>query len=65
MALAIGGLLFGICINTLPVSVVTPITAASPFITVLLARAIHKEKLNRLQIVGVTFVIVGSIAVSL
>lgn len=65
IALAIGGLLFAVCINVLPVSIVTPITAASPFITVLLARAIHKEKLSRLQLVGVTCVIVGSIAVSL
>ncbi len=65
IAFAIGGLSFAVCINSLPVSVVTPITAASPFITVLLARAIHKEKLSRLQITGVTFVIVGSVAVSL
>lgn len=64
-ALAIGGLLFTICIDVLPVSVVTPITAASPFITVMLARIFFKEKLTRGQIGGVALVIVGSIAVSL
>ena len=64
-ALAIGGLLFGVCINVLPVSVVTPITAASPFITVILARFIHKEKLSRLQALGVAFVIIGALAISL
>lgn len=65
VSLAVGGTLFGVCVNSLPVSIVTPITAASPFITVLLARVIHKERLTRRQIAGVTLVIIGSIAVSL
>ena len=65
LALAIGGLLFMVCIQALPVSVVTPITAASPFITVLLARFTHNEKLSKFQSAGVTLVIIGALAVSL
>ena len=65
LALAVGGLLFGVCINVLPVSIVTPITASSPFITVILARFTHNEKLSRLQTVGVVLVITGALAVSL
>jgi DME family drug/metabolite transporter len=65
IALALGGILFAICVDVLPVSVVTPITASSPFITVLIARFFYREKLTRLQNVGVGLVIVGSLAVSL
>ena len=65
VALALGGLLFGICVNVLPVSVVTPITASSPLITVMIARFFYREKLTRIQNAGVFFVILGSIAVSL
>ena len=65
LALALGGLLFGLCVEVLPVSVVTPITASSPFITVLLARLIHNERLSKLQSLGVTLVITGALAVSL
>lgn len=65
LALAWGGVLFGVCVEALPVSIVTPITASSPFITVLMARLIHKERLSRSQQAGVTLVILGSIAVNL
>jgi uncharacterized membrane protein len=65
VALALGGVLFGICVNVLPVSVVTPITASSPLLTVMIARFFYKERLTRVQNAGVVFVILGSIAVSL
>jgi DME family drug/metabolite transporter len=65
VALAIGGILFGICIKVMPVSVATPITASSPFITVLIARIFFKEKLTALQNVGVGLVVLGSISISL
>jgi drug/metabolite transporter (DMT)-like permease len=65
VALALGGVLFGICVNVLPVSIVTPITASSPLITVIIARLFYKERLTGVQNIGVVFVILGSIAVSL
>jgi drug/metabolite transporter (DMT)-like permease len=65
VALAMGGVLFGVCVNVLPVSIVTPITASSPLITVIIARLFYKERLTKVQNAGVVFVILGSIAVSL
>ena len=65
VAMAIAGILYGYCISMMPVSVVTPITASSPFVTVLIARLFYREKLSRLQNVGIVLVIAGSIAVSL
>ncbi len=65
VALTFAGLLYGYCIQVLPVSAVTPITASSPFMTVVLSRIIFKEKLTNLQRGGVFLVIAGSISVSL
>ena len=65
LSVALGGIAFAMCIQVLPVSVVTPITASSPFMTVLISRIIFKEKLSRLQGGGVALVIAGSIGVSL
>jgi drug/metabolite transporter (DMT)-like permease len=65
LSLTLGGILYGTCVETLPVSVVTPITASSPFITVILSRIFFKEKLSLISSVGVIMVVVGSIAVSL
>lgn len=65
LGVALGGIAFAMCIQMLPVSVVTPITAVSPFITVLLCRVVNKEKLSRMQSIGVALVIAGSISVSL
>ena len=65
IGVALGGVTFAMCIRVLPVSVVTPITASSPFITVLLARVFMKEKLTATQGAGIALVIAGSIAVSL
>jgi drug/metabolite transporter (DMT)-like permease len=65
VALALAGILFGVCVNVMPVSVVTPITASSPLVTVLIARFFYKEKLTKAQSAGIAFVVLGSIAVSL
>ena len=65
IGVALGGIAFAMCIQVLPVSVVTPITASSPFMTVLISRILFKEKLSRLQAIGVVLVIAGSIGVSL
>jgi drug/metabolite transporter (DMT)-like permease len=65
IGLAVSGVLFAVCIEAFPVSVVTPITASSPFMTVMLARAVLKEKLSPVQSAGVALVIAGSISVSL
>jgi drug/metabolite transporter (DMT)-like permease len=65
VGLALGGIFFGVCVEVLPVSIVTPITASSPFVTVLITRFFYKEKLTRLQNAGVALVILGSVSVSL
>jgi uncharacterized membrane protein len=65
VGLALGGIFFGVCIEVLPVSVVTPITSSSPFVTVLISRFFYREKLTKLQNIGVGLVILGSISVSL
>jgi drug/metabolite transporter (DMT)-like permease len=65
IGIALSGVLFGVCISRFPVSVITPITASSPFMTVLLARVVLKEKLSKVQSAGVALVIAGSVAVSL
>lgn len=61
----LGDQMYIYAINVLPVSVVTPITASSPFVTVLIARLIYKEKLSKLQNAGIVLVSLGSLAVSL
>ena len=63
--ISLSGILFGMCLVRFPVSIVTPISASSPFMTLLLARVILKEKLSRPQIAGVVMAIAGSISVSL
>jgi drug/metabolite transporter (DMT)-like permease len=65
VGIALSGVLFGICIVRFPVSVVTPITASSPFMTVILSRLFLEEHLSRVQSAGIALVIVGSISVSL
>ncbi|MDR1470943.1 MAG: DMT family transporter [Synergistaceae bacterium] len=65
LALVLGGILYGSCIANLPVSVVTPITASSPFITAILSRIAFKERMSLIQSAGASLVVVGSIAVSL
>jgi drug/metabolite transporter (DMT)-like permease len=65
VGIALSGILFGICIVRFPVSVVAPITASSPFMTVLLSRIFLKERLSRVQSAGIALVIAGSISVSL
>ena len=65
IGIALSGILFATCLERFPVSVITPITASSPFMTLVLARLILKEKLSRVQSAGVVIVIAGSISVSL
>jgi DME family drug/metabolite transporter len=65
VGVALSGVLFAKCLQNFPVSVVTPITASSPFMTVLISRVFLKEKLSVAQSAGVALVIAGSISVSL
>ncbi|MDR0764760.1 MAG: DMT family transporter [Synergistaceae bacterium] len=65
VGIALSGVLFGVCIVRFPVSVVTPITASSPFMTVMLSRIFLKEHLTRVQSAGIALVIAGSVSVSL
>jgi drug/metabolite transporter (DMT)-like permease len=65
VGIALSGVLFALCIQNFPVSSISPITASSPFMTVLLSRIFLKEKLSRAQSAGVALVIVGSVSVSL
>jgi drug/metabolite transporter (DMT)-like permease len=65
VGIALSGILFAVCIQNFPVSVISPITASSPFMTVLLSRIFLKEKLSGVQSAGVVLVIAGSVSVSL
>ncbi|MDR1965859.1 MAG: DMT family transporter [Synergistaceae bacterium] len=65
IGIGLSGVLFGKCIQEFPVSVVTPITASSPFMTALLSKIFFKETLSRVQYAGVALVIAGSVSVSL
>jgi drug/metabolite transporter (DMT)-like permease len=65
VTIGIAGILFAVCIQSFPVSVVTPVTSASPFLTVILSRIFLKERLSKTQNVGISFVVIGSIIVSL
>ncbi|MCL2684728.1 MAG: DMT family transporter [Synergistaceae bacterium] len=63
--ISLSGILFGMCLARFPVSVVTPICASSPFMTLIFARVFLKEKLSKIQGAGIVMVIAGSISVSL
>jgi uncharacterized membrane protein len=65
VGIALSGVLFALCIQNFPVSVISPITASSPFMTVLMSRIFLKEKLSGVQSAGVALVIAGSVSVSL
>jgi uncharacterized membrane protein len=65
VGIALSGVLFAVCIQNFPVSVISPITASSPFMTVLISRIFLKEKLSGVQSAGVALVIAGSVSVSL
>jgi drug/metabolite transporter (DMT)-like permease len=65
IGIALSGVLFALCIQNFPVSVISPITASSPFMTVLISRVFLKEKLSGVQSAGVALVIAGSVSVSL
>jgi uncharacterized membrane protein len=65
IGMALSGVLFALCLQNFPVSVISPITASSPFMTVLLSRIFLKEKLSGVQSAGVALVIAGSVSVSL
>ena len=65
IGLALGSIFYAVCINSMPVAVVTAITSTSPFIAALFGHFVLKEKLSRLQWAGVVMIISGSVTVSL
>ena len=62
---ALGILTFFVAMKTGKISIVAPATSLYPVITVILALAILKEKLNRLQIVGLSLSLIAIVILSL
>lgn len=65
IGLALGSILYATCISSMPVAVVTAITATSPFIAALFGHFVLKDRLTRLQWTGVVLIICGSVTVSI
>jgi drug/metabolite transporter (DMT)-like permease len=65
VGLSLGGLTNAFALQTVPVSIVAPITASNPMIAAIIARIAFKERLSLLQWVGIVMVIIGGIEVSL
>ena len=63
-SLAIGGIAFARALETVPVSMASPITASNPVIAAVIARFAFNERLTPLQWFGIVMVIVGGIEVS-
>jgi drug/metabolite transporter (DMT)-like permease len=62
--LALGGITIVFAYETIPVSVVAPITAASPVIAAMIAKFAFNEKLSWIQWFGIIMVILGGLVVS-
>ncbi len=65
VGLSIGYTMYAYCVKTLPVAIVTPITATSPLIAALYAHFVMKKKLSAIQWTGVGMIIAGSVLVSI
>jgi drug/metabolite transporter (DMT)-like permease len=62
--LAHGGITIVFAFETIPVSVVSPLTAASPVIAAMIAKFAFNEKLSWIQWFGIIMVIIGGLVVS-
>jgi transporter family protein len=58
-----GVLVFSFAINVGPASLVIPISAAYPLVTVMLALLLLHEKLRRLQMIALSFILIGLIVI--
>ncbi|MCD6477641.1 MAG: DMT family transporter [Candidatus Aenigmarchaeota archaeon] len=56
---------FGLGVNSVYVSIVSPIAASFPLVTIILARIFLKEKLEMNQKIGVTGILIGLILLSM
>lgn len=63
--LALGGVLFTLSLRAAPVSLVTPITATSPFLTALFSFFVLREPTRAVQWAGIAFIVGGSAAISM
>ena len=63
--LALGGISLLYALETIPASVVAPITASNPIIAAMIARFAFNEKLSPIQWIGIVLVIIGGIEVSI
>lgn len=61
ISLAFGGIAFMLALEFTPASIVTPITATSPFVTVLFAVLWLREPASATQWVGIVLIVLGSI----
>ncbi|MDD4160238.1 MAG: EamA family transporter [Synergistaceae bacterium] len=65
IGLGLGSIFYTTCINSMPVAVVTAITATSPFIAALFGHFVLNDRLRGLQWAGVVLIITGSVTVSI
>ncbi len=65
IGLGLGYMVYAYCVKTLPVALVTPITATSPLMAALYAHFVMKQKLSAMQWAGVAMIISGSVMVGI
>ncbi|WP_300526662.1 DMT family transporter [Aminiphilus sp.] len=65
VGLSLGGVLFTLSLRTAPVSLVTPITATSPFLTALFSFFVLREPTRAVQWAGIAFIVGGSAAIGM
>jgi drug/metabolite transporter (DMT)-like permease len=65
VGLSLGGVLFTLSLQTAPVSLVTPITATSPFLTALFSFFVLREPTRAVQWAGIAFIVGGSAAIGM
>jgi drug/metabolite transporter (DMT)-like permease len=59
----IGSIAFYESIRLIGAAKATPISSANPLVTVIIGLALFKEELNKIQLLGIFFIIIGSIAI--
>lgn len=62
---SVAALTFYPALQYLPIAIVSPITASSPLITLLLARVFLKEKISLNQIIGAFIIVIGLVLLTL
>ena len=64
VGLALGGYMFALGIEIIPVSIATPISASSPILAAFMGVLLFKERMRPLQWMGIFCIVAGVVAVS-